>query len=97
MTCTNGNVTAAGGKTFSYDSQNELVSMNGGAVQVMYDGDGNPIVFEDANTHTTSESFDLLGELSAKTLPDQALTETRTYDANGNLQTIAHFNGVTTT
>ena len=43
MTCTNGNVTAAGGKTFSYDSQNELVAMNGGAVQVMYDGDGNRV------------------------------------------------------
>jgi len=27
-----GNVTAANGKVFSYDSQNELVSMNGGAV-----------------------------------------------------------------
>ena len=26
-----GNVTAANGKTFSYDSQNELVAMNGGA------------------------------------------------------------------
>jgi ethanolamine utilization protein EutA (predicted chaperonin) len=37
-----GNVTAADGKTFSYDSQNELVSMNGGAVQMVYDGDGSP-------------------------------------------------------
>ena len=36
----NGNVTASGGKTFSYDSQNQLVSMNGGAVQIIYDGDG---------------------------------------------------------
>src|SRR6185437_1644473 len=39
----NGNVTAANGKTFSYDSQNELVTMNGGAVQLMYDGDGNRV------------------------------------------------------
>jgi YD repeat-containing protein len=38
-----GNVTAAGGKSFTYDSQNELVSMNGGAVQIVYDGDGNRV------------------------------------------------------
>src|SRR6185437_3670325 len=38
-----GNVTAADGKSFNYDSQNELVSMNGGAVQIMYDGDGNRV------------------------------------------------------
>lgn len=38
-----GNVTAAGGKTFSYDSQNHLVAMNGGAVQMLYDGDGNRV------------------------------------------------------
>ena len=38
-----GNVTAANGKTFSYDSQNEMLSMNGGAVQMMYDGDGNRV------------------------------------------------------
>ena len=36
-------MTAADGKSFSYDSQNELVSMNGGAVQIMYDGDGNRV------------------------------------------------------
>ena len=39
-----GNVTASGGKTFSYDSQNEMLSMNGGAVQMVYDGDGNRVV-----------------------------------------------------
>ncbi len=36
-------MTAADGKSFSYDSQNELVSMKGGAVQIMYDGDGNRV------------------------------------------------------
>lgn len=36
-------MTAADGKTFTYDSQNELVTMNGGTVQVMYDGDGNRV------------------------------------------------------
>jgi RHS repeat-associated protein len=39
----NGNVTATGGKTFSYDSQNELNSANGGAVTVKYDGFGNRV------------------------------------------------------
>jgi hypothetical protein len=38
----NGNVIAAGGKAFTYDSQNKLVSMNGGAVQIVYDGFGKP-------------------------------------------------------
>ena len=33
----NGNVTATGGKTFAYDAENHLVSMNGGAVQLAYD------------------------------------------------------------
>jgi len=48
----NGNVTGTGGKTFSYDSQNELVSANGGAVTVMYDGFGNR-VSKTANGVTT--------------------------------------------
>ena len=39
----NGNVIASGGKTFAYDSENHLVSMNGGAVQIIYDGDGNRV------------------------------------------------------
>jgi RHS repeat-associated protein len=38
-----GNVTATGSKTFSYDSQNELISANGGAVTVEYDGFGNRV------------------------------------------------------
>ena len=47
-----GNVTETGGKTFAYDSQNELVSMNGGAVSLVYDGDGNRVE-ETANGTTT--------------------------------------------
>jgi len=39
----NGNVLATGGKTFSYNSQNQLTSMNGGAVTIIYDGDGNRV------------------------------------------------------
>jgi len=48
----NGNVTETGGKTFAYDSQNELVSMNGGQVSLVYDGDGNRVV-ETASGVTT--------------------------------------------
>jgi len=39
----NGNTIAAGGKTFTYDSENHLTSMNGGAVTIIYDGDGNRV------------------------------------------------------
>ena len=37
----NGNTLSTGGKTFAYDSENHLVLMNGGAVTLAYDGDGN--------------------------------------------------------
>ena len=39
----NGNVTATGGKTFRFDSENHLISVNGGAVTLLYDGDGNRV------------------------------------------------------
>jgi RHS repeat-associated protein len=39
----NGNTLAAGGKTFAYDSENHLTSMNGGTVTLIYDGDGNRV------------------------------------------------------
>ena len=40
----NGNVTATGGKTFSYDSENHLISMtaSGTSARVYYDPFGNP-------------------------------------------------------
>jgi YD repeat-containing protein len=39
----NGNVTSTGSKNFIYDSDNRLKSMNGGAVTLLYDGDGNRV------------------------------------------------------
>jgi RHS repeat-associated protein len=39
----NGNTLTTGGKTFTYDSENELKTMNGGAVTLIYDGDGNRV------------------------------------------------------
>jgi RHS repeat-associated protein len=37
------NMIATGGKTFAYNSQNQLVSMDSGAVTIVYDGDGNRV------------------------------------------------------
>ena len=39
----NGNTLTTGGKTFTYDSENHLTSMNGGTVRLVYDGDGNRV------------------------------------------------------
>ncbi len=41
----NGNTIATGGKSFTYDSQNELVSMtgSGASASIVYDGDGNRV------------------------------------------------------
>ena len=90
---------------YTYDAANQLVSTvqanspNAPANTTVdgYDANGNPAVLIDANDHTTSTSFDLLGEVTAKTLPDGTLTEARQYDQNGNLISLTHFNGVTAT
>lgn len=42
----NGNVVVANGKTISYDSQNRMLSMNGAAAQMPYDGDGNHVAIK---------------------------------------------------
>jgi RHS repeat-associated protein len=39
----NGNTLTTGGKTFTYDSENHLMSMNGAAVTMIYDGFGNRV------------------------------------------------------
>ncbi len=39
----NGNTLSSGGKTFSYDFLNQLKSVNGGAITMLYDGDGNRV------------------------------------------------------
>lgn len=58
-----------------------------------FDNDGNLITLADENGHTTQYSFDLANERTAATLPDGSLTESRSYDANGNLTSLAHFSG----
>ncbi len=39
----NGNVLATGGKTYTYDSENHMISANNGQVRMIYDGDGNRV------------------------------------------------------
>ena len=39
----NGNTISSGARTFAYDSENRLTSMNSGAVTIVYDGDGNRV------------------------------------------------------
>jgi hypothetical protein len=39
----NGNTLGANGKTFGYDSQDRMTKFNGGAVTMVYDGDGNRV------------------------------------------------------
>lgn len=56
----NGNVIAASGKTFAYDSQNQLVSMNGGQVSLVYDGDGNRV----AKTANGAPTYYLVDDLN---------------------------------
>ena len=90
---------------YTYDAANQLINVvqvnspNSPANTTIYgyDANGNPITLEDANIHTTFNVYDLLSELTTKTLPDGTHTETRTYDNNGNLATVTHFNGTTTT
>ena len=48
-----GNTTASGGKTFAYNSQNQLMSMNGGAVSLVYDGYGNRVAKTVSGVTTT--------------------------------------------
>ena len=77
-----GNVTAAGGKTFSYDSQNHLVAMNGGVVQMLYDGDGNRVA-KSANGVITRYLVDDLNPTGYPQVVDEltsgAVTRTYTY------------------
>jgi RHS repeat-associated protein len=90
---------------YSYDGANQLqtvVELNSptpGANTTIYgyDGGGNPIAIEDANLHTTGAAFDVLGEITQKTLPDGTTQpESRAYDQSGNLVSLTHFNDLST-
>ena len=61
----NGNTLSTGGKTFGYDSENHLMSMNGGAVMLLYDGDGNHV----AKTAGGVTTLYLVDDVNATGLP----------------------------
>jgi YD repeat-containing protein len=62
-----------------------------------YDPNGNLLSSTDANGHITQTPFNALNEHTSTALPDGTLTETRTYDYAGDLVSLLHFNGKTTT
>ena len=90
---------------YTYDSANHLQTVvqvnspNSGQKTNTYGYDllGNLGSLSDERTNVTNNSFNLLSQLTSKVLPDGSSTESRTYDAAGNLQTLTHFNGKTTT
>ncbi len=67
----NGNAWSSGGNYFAYDSENELKSMNRGAVALFYDGDGNRVA-KTVNGVTTRY---LVDDLNPTELP-QVVEET---------------------
>jgi RHS repeat-associated protein len=90
---------------YTYDAANQLKSViqlnhpnpSANTNSYGYDPLGNLTGLTDENLHTTRNLFDVMNEPVQKILPDQTLTETRSYDAAGNLVSLTHFNGVTTT
>ncbi|HWB32942.1 MAG TPA: RHS repeat-associated core domain-containing protein [Acidobacteriaceae bacterium] len=89
--------------SYTYDAANQLATVTqtpvstGNITTYGYDLLGNLGSVEDANSHTTINGYDLLSELSSKTLPDGTSVESRGYDSAGNLTSLTHFSGVQTT
>jgi RHS repeat-associated protein len=100
VTDQNGNIVR-----YSYDAANQLQSVTqtnspnapNNVTSYGYNVLGDLTGLNDANSHLTENRFDLLSQPVSKTLPDGSLTETRQYDAAGNLTSLTHFNGKTTT
>jgi len=61
----NGNTTHSGVNSFTFDSENHLMSMNGGAVTLVYDGDGNRV----AKTVSSGTTLYLVDDLNPTGLP----------------------------
>jgi YD repeat-containing protein len=74
----NGNVTSANGNAYQYDSQNELVGMNGGAVRLVYDGDGNRVA-KTVNGVTTRYLVDDLNPTGYAQVVEETGAVNRTY------------------
>jgi RHS repeat-associated protein len=75
----NGNVTSTGGKSFAYNSQNQLISM-GNTMALVYDGDGNRVA-KAANGVTTKYLVDDLNPTGYPQVVDELTNGvvTRTY------------------
>src|SRR5579862_7825280 len=91
----NGNVTASGGKSFTYDAENHLVSM-GSTATFVYDGDGNR-VSKTVNGVTTKYLVDDLNPTGYPQIMDEltngAVTRTYTY----GLQRIGQYQVISNT
>ncbi len=78
----NGNTLTSGGKTFAYDFENRLKSMNNGAVTIQYDADGNRIA-KTVNGVTTRYLVDDLNPTGYAQVVEEvtagAVTRTYTY------------------
>src|SRR5208283_5317497 len=68
----NGNTLATGGKTFAYDSQNQLRTMNGGAVSIVYDAFGNRVA-KTVNSVTTRYLVDDLNPTGLPQVMDEVV------------------------
>jgi RHS repeat-associated protein len=103
----NGNVT-----TTTYDNRNRLTSVAnalGQITQYTYDNNNNRLTQTDGNGNTTTDQYNARNELNRHIAPqgiiggapnytyDPAKTETRAYDAYGNLQTLTDRNGAVST
>jgi RHS repeat-associated protein len=73
-----GNTTATGVKSFAYDSGDRLKSMNGGAVTITYDGDGNRVA-KTANGGTTRYLVDDLNPTGYAQVVEETGATQRTY------------------
>jgi RHS repeat-associated protein len=82
----NGNTLTTGNRTFTYDFENRLKTMNGTAVALVYDGDGNR-VGKTANGVTTQYLVDDLNPTGyaqvVEELVSGAVTRTYTYGLRG--------------
>jgi RHS repeat-associated protein len=90
---------------YTYDAANQLATVvqHNSPIQpdltnsYGYDNLGNLTGLTDARSNKTVNGFNVFNQPTSKLLPDDQLTESRSYDASGNLITLTHFNGVTTT
>jgi len=89
---------------YTYDFNNQLrqvIQLNHpdpshNSTAYNYDTNGNLTTLEDANTHITTNAFDVFNQLNLEQMP-AGQQQTRTYDAAGNLQTLTDYNGKITT